>query len=385
MKENLRDYFRSAKVRARKYIKLLLGDEQKENETIQSGEEVRWDAYARWENEVEQINVAKAWGRLEKDIDKKRYFFHRTWFKAAASVAIVMFGAWSLWIIQPTIDTSVENTIIRDTASVYLTMDNGESISLSDSVKNEIKETDGTEIKRTVGAISYLKKRSVDAFKVKSQVACYNTINVPRGANYKITLSDGTTVELNSESKLKYPVQFNGKRRMVTLTGEAYFDVTHTGKPFVVNVNGVKVFVLGTEFNVRGYQDESNIETTLVEGKVRVKAPNMNPVVLKPNQQAKVNQEKESLSVQKVNASRFIAWRKGVFIFQNTKLVDVMRTLQRWYNIEVEYETEAIKNIEFGGTLSKHVGFDQVVDMFDQIDEIEVRIEGNKVKFLTNK
>ena len=151
-------------------------------------------------------------------------------------------------------------------------------------------------------------------------------------------LSDGTKVWLNSESQLKYPVAFNdGETRQVELVyGEAYFDVSpstaHKGARFKVFNQSQEVEVLGTEFNIKAYKDETNIYTTLVEGKVAISAAGKNQI-LKPNQQSNLNLETGSIEITTVDVYNETTWIDGIFSFENKPLKEILKVLSRWVMI----------------------------------------------------
>lgn len=186
----------------------------------------------------------------------------------------------------------------------------------------------------------------------------YNYLTIPRGGQYLLKLSDGTQVWLNSESKLKYPVSFvDGQARQVELIyGEAYFDVSpsteHKGTVFQVINASQNVEVLGTEFNIKAYNDEANIYTTLVEGKVAVSHVNANQI-LSPGQQFNLNITNGETSVTKVDVYRETSWRKGIFSFRHKPLKEIMKVLSRWYDMDVIFLDKDLENEKFIGTLSK--------------------------------
>jgi ferric-dicitrate binding protein FerR (iron transport regulator) len=164
----------------------------------------------------------------------------------------------------------------------------------------------------------------------------YNRMVIPRGGGYKVLLSDGTRVWLNTASQLKYPVSFGTGQRVVELTGEGYFEVAkNAAQPFIVKVNNAAIQVLGTHFNVSAYPDEQATATTVLEGAVRVSTGSQQ-VVLKPGQMAEVKEAGIRLE-QGVDVDKITAWQKGFFYFNNDKLSDIMRTLERWYDVKVTY------------------------------------------------
>lgn len=188
-----------------------------------------------------------------------------------------------------------------------------------------------------------------------------HNLTTPKGGTYSITLPDGTKVWLNAASTLKYPSRFSGDERIVELEGEAFFEVRKTGSPedgksgsqkipFKVITNGQTVEVLGTKFNISAYPDEQEVKTTLVEGKVRVKAAaigvairNTQYTILSPKEQA-ITREAHTI-IQQVDVQQFTAWRGGTFRFDDTPLVDIMRQVSRWYDVEVDYSQLPDKRI----------------------------------------
>lgn len=192
----------------------------------------------------------------------------------------------------------------------------------------------------------------------RNKQIAYNYLTIPRGGQFYVELSDGTKVWLNSESKLKYPVSFvEGDTRKVELIyGEAYFDVSpsteNKGSKFKVYNNKQEIKVLGTEFNVKAYNEEFNIYTTLVEGKVEVgyDAKRQN---LLPGQQANFDLQTNLFSVYQVDVYNEISWREGIFSFENKSLKEIMTVLSRWYDTEVVFENKALEKEEFVGVLGK--------------------------------
>ena len=196
--------------------------------------------------------------------------------------------------------------------------------------------------------------------------AVYNYLTIPRGGKFFIKLSDGTQVWLNSETKLKFPVAFiEGQTRQVELVyGEAYFDVSpstkHKGAHFKVINHKQEVDVIGTEFNIKAYQDEATIYTTLVEGKVDVKIANKKQR-LAPNQQLNLNIKTNSALVKNVDVYNEISWKEGVFSFENITLKEMMKVLSRWYDFDFVFKNKAIENEVFDGVLRKNQSLDEIL------------------------
>ncbi|HVK49133.1 MAG TPA: FecR domain-containing protein, partial [Pseudobacter sp.] len=212
----------------------------------------------------------------------------------------------------------------------------------------------------------------------KGSEAVFNSMSTPKGRQYNLTLPDGTQVWLNSESSIRYPTVFNGKERRVEVTGEAYFSVSRNNKmPFIVNVDRqADIQVLGTEFNVNSYANEASINTTLLEGSVRVKANKLSQI-LTPGQQAQVGQDKKIRLVKDVDIDKVIAWKNGYFNFNDADLHEIMRQLERWYDIEVVY-AKPVQPVEFRGKLERSLSLSQVLEGL-QLMQVKFRIEGRKV------
>ena len=202
-------------------------------------------------------------------------------------------------------------------------------------------------------------------------------IRVPRGGEFSMKLSDATMVYLNAETDLSYPVQFYGEERRVKLTGEAYFDVTKSDKPFVVEVNGFEVKVLGTRFNIHAYQEETRFETTLEQGRVQVQTKD-HTLLLEPGEQAVLTEEGE-LSKQKVDVRRYTAWKDGQFVFDDERLEDVMNRVARWYDIKVFYRNPEVKDIRINGNISRYKDFSVLLEKIEKLEIVYFDIKGNVI------
>lgn len=280
--------------------------------------------------------------------------------KYAAILVVII--ASSYFIKTKSHNNPVENTpVIVDTkiesgtSKAILTLEDGSVLKLEKGATLKIKNaySNGTEI-------VYKTKNK------KEQKLSYNYLTVPRGGQYFVKLSDGTKVWLNSESKLKYPVNFiKGQTRDVELVyGEAYFDVSPSidngGAEFKVFNNKQEIRVLGTEFNIKAYKDETNIYTTLVEGKVEVNYDNAKRN-LKPNQQSNIDINSGLLLIKMVDVYNEVSWKEGVFSFEDKSLKEIMKILSRWYDIEVEFKNDKIKEEEFIGVIGKEQKMEDIL------------------------
>ncbi len=208
----------------------------------------------------------------------------------------------------------------------------------------------------------------------------YNTISTPAGGEYQVKLSDGTLVWLNAKSSIKFPTIFSENERHVEITGEVYFDVSHNlNKPFVVETDGQKVRVLGTQFNINAYSKVKGIKTTLVEGSVLVQSDLKNlSKILKPGEESILDQNHSNLSVRKVDLESALAWKNGYFIFQDADLEEIMEQIARWYDADIEYAT-ANRNIQFGGAISKYRKLPEVLSLLEMTEKVKFKIEGRRV------
>ena len=222
---------------------------------------------------------------------------------------------------------------------------------------------------------------------IANQEIAYNYLTIPRGGQYFIKLADGTKVWLNSESQLKYPTQFvEGQSREVELIyGEAYFDVSpsteHHGADFKVLHSKQEIQVLGTEFNVSAYKDESEIQTTLVEGKVSVNNFGA-PQLLFPDQQAIVNVLDKNVVVKDVDAKSIVSWKNGIFDFKDKSLKDIMRVLIRWYDMNVVFENTGLQQKRFNGRINKHYTIEAILLTLKNASVIDTYEINNKTILL---
>lgn len=213
-----------------------------------------------------------------------------------------------------------------------------------------------------------------------SKEIVYNILNIPRGGQFYLTLSDGTEVWLNSESQLKYPVAFmGGKTRRVELVyGEAFFNVSpsteHQGAKFEVVNNSQELEVLGTQFNIKAYKDESNVLTTLVEGKIQIKTSTAKQILV-PNQQSNVSIVNNEISVQIVDVENEISWIKGVFSFKGKPLKDIMKVISRWYDVDIVFENKDLESIKFKGSLDKNQEIEEILSIMksNSINNYEIK------------
>ncbi len=218
---------------------------------------------------------------------------------------------------------------------------------------------------------------SYAAGKTSGAKAEKHTLETPHGGEYRIVLSDGTTVWMNCESRLDFPPVFAGGERRVSLSGEAFFDVAPSGVPFIIEAGGTQIRVHGTRFNVRNYADEHRQETTLVEGSVEVTTAGAS-IQLAPGEQA-VLDDAGSLSKQQVDADKHASWKDGNVVFEDERLEDIMHKLGRWYNFDVRYRTDALRDIRFTGNIDRYGDIRTLLEKIAKLNVVRFDIDGNQI------
>ena len=188
-----------------------------------------------------------------------------------------------------------------------------------------------------------------------------------------ITLSDGTRVHLNAETRLTYPVCFSSKERIVQIEGEAYFDVAPDKEhPFIVKTSHTSIRVTGTSFNVRAYADEDTESTTLISGTVRINSGN-EEFELVPNQHYTYNKNTGTNTVANVNTDLYTSWESGSFIFLNVPLENVMSYLSKWYGFQYSIEDEAAKQVRIGAYLNRYANMNPIIDMITELNLVNIK------------
>lgn len=259
-----------------------------------------------------------------------------------------------------------------------LTLSNGTRINLDQAENGKIANEAGLVVTKNDGQLIYSSGSSeVDTSFYKNLT---NTVETPRGGEYRIVLPDGTLVWLNAASSLRFPAVFTGNERKVELQGEAYFEVvSNKSIPFRVKSNSQIVEVLGTHFNINSYTDENTIRTTLIEGSIKVFTENNKlSQTLEPGEQASVKTDISSIKINNVNTEEFIAWKNGYFLFNNENIESIMRKISRWYNVEIVYEGQ-IPEGEFGGAVSKSKNISEVLRILQRTKAVNFKVQGRRV------
>ena len=314
--------------------------------------------------------------RMENE--KKRG--HNRWYWAAAAViAILICGGTTLFYTMRISDNQQQNTALFNEDNSEIRPGTTVAI-LTQGDKKPIKLTDEISFKRLNSHHQQVNK------KTDPKSESFNNLSTPRGGEFKITLEEGTELWLNAETTLRYPESFGMDVRRVVVSGEAYFKVAkEQDRPFYVVCGGQEVRVHGTEFNVNGYSDESNIYTTLVNGSISLRSikGNGSELVLTPGLQAVFSRNSESAHVGRVNTYVMTSWRNGMFVFENQSMEQIMRTLSRWYNFDYEFSSPSVAKTVLMGSIPRYSSFAEVVEIFHKLGGIQLKLQNSKVIITT--
>lgn len=294
---------------------------------------------------------------------------YRRWWVAASILLLLAAGGYFMTMYTTDVPDMVEvgpPMIAPGKEGAVLTLADGSQVLLDTIMSGTVALQNGVTAKVVDGALVY---------EGKGNAVVYNTMSTPKGRQFQLTLPDGTKVWLNAASTIRYPTAFSGAERKVDITGEAYFEVTKGVTPFVVNAdNRAEITVLGTHFNVNSYSNEERLATTLLEGSVRVSKGNTSRQI-RPGEQALVTESVQVVSG--VNTAQVVAWKDGLFDFDGASLEQVMRQLERWYDIEVVYKGK-VPNITFWGGITKDVALADLLTGLKR-SEVNFKIEGRQL------
>lgn len=306
---------------------------------------------------------------------RRRSRFVFRWGVAAAVVLLIGSGVW-MWQMFGREQVPGTSLLAAGSPLAHLTLADGQVVALSDGLRDTLVQgnirvvTDGK-------SIAYQPEN-------KTATAARNQLEVPRKGEFFLLLSDGTRVWLNSETTLRYPVCFTGSERRVEVVGEAYFEVRQdSGRPFRVELAGRgEVEVTGTAFNVRHYPDEAKALVTLTEGRVNLSGGTRS-ISLRPGEQGAV--ENGNLAKETVNTRLYTAWKDGRFVFKEQPLEEIMRTLARWYDVNIEFADEGVKEATFSGNLRRYDDFGTIIRMLESVRVARFEVLGNHIRVFIYK
>lgn len=328
---------------------------------------------------LQQIRADESSEQIRADQRPVRTMRSVRWLAAALFVLLAGIGSWLLFFNrhkQPVDIAQHErfrNDVAPGTNAAILTLADGKEIVLDSSATGTISKQGNATIANNKGQLTYtaLHEKPSDLF--------YNTLTTQRGNQYQLVLPDGSKVWLNSASSITYPTAFLGKERKVVVRGEAYFEVAANQKlPFIVQERDMTVQVLGTHFNVNGYEDEIAMKTTLLEGKIRV-LKGSSSSLLKPGQQAVLsNNSNDQLNVvNDANIEEVMAWKNGEFMFTDAPIESIMRQVARWYDVDVVYDASVTGH--FVADIPRNVPLSRLLKLLELTDQVHFKIDGKKI------
>jgi len=319
--------------------------------------------------------------RLRRTLNRQERRKHIQHWSVAASVVLLigLFGGYLFSVYRTTPDHHTHRLTEQNAPDRHaeLILANGQRILLHrhNHLIQGLKETN---IRHdSPNELDYMTAQIVEG---ENTEEIYNTLRIPTGGFYRLTLSDGSRVWLNSLTELHYPVSFNGRERKIRLSGEAYFEVTpDSTRPFIVMTDEVDIKVYGTVFNVNTYRKE-RVQTTLIRGKVGVHVRTTGQeTLLQPEQLAEYTTADRQIRVKKVDPYSYIAWKDGEFVFQEETIEEIMERLSRWYDIEVIYADEAVRRKRFTGIINRYENLEKILRLIAAPSTLQFGIKGNTV------
>ncbi|MFH6770066.1 FecR domain-containing protein [Gaetbulibacter aquiaggeris] len=389
----MNDIFHISKLLIKKRLKILTLSEElqlkKFNKQYPFSKNIKIEDLVDNIDDYAAINKEKAWESIQKKSQKikdKTVFkiSNKKWYQYAAAALIIGILATAYLLKETLINKPIENTpiIVKQDVKVILPGSDKATLTLEDGSVVILEKGNDYQSQNVNSNGQQIVYKAGD--KKTSEIA-FNYLTIPRGGQFFIKLSDGTQVWLNSESQLKYPITFiEGKARVVELVyGEAYFDVSpsteHQGAEFKVFNRSQEVEVLGTEFNIKAYKDETNIYTTLVEGEVAISSGSQYNKLI-PGQQSNLNLGNQSITIAKVDVNAETSWRNGIFSFRGKSLKEIMKVISRWYDVDVAFENEKLEDITFKGVLGKNQDIKEILETIKSLSVIKTyEINGKQI------
>jgi transmembrane sensor len=310
----------------------------------------------------------------------KKLWILRSRISGAAAAVILLLLAGYFYRASYFSNTVTGTDIAPGSNRATLTLASGKVISLSDALQGKLDESSDVSVTKTKdGQIVYTSGSAVNKHNNITKDVALNTVATPRGGQYQVIMPDGSRVWLNAASSIRFPVTFGQQRkRIVELNGEAYFEVAKDREhPFVVSSKGQQVEVLGTHFNVSSYAEEGLTKTTLLEGSVKISVSSGRTEVLRPGQQSVL--KGSGLDVFTVSTEQAVAWKDALFVFDHDNLENIMYKISRWYDVEVVYNNEGVKNELFSGKVSRFENVSEVLKKLALTDAVKFKIEGRRI------
>jgi transmembrane sensor len=290
---------------------------------------------------------------------------YRNWFRIAA-VAVLLITVTGIFFLFDTQEKPKQATQIQPAGIDLPPGGNKAVLTLADATQIVLDSAaNGTLANQGKTTVVKLGNQILYKAAGKSGEVLYNTISTPRSGQYQLTLPDNSKVWLNAESMIRFPVAFAGNERKIEISGEVYLEVTKDDfKPFIVMAGDARITVMGTSFNIRAYKDENNLKATLVEGKIKISSKTEEKQIV-PGQQVRVMSQGELFVQENVNIREILAWKNGLFIFNNATAEEILSQVARWYDVEIEYAGETGSET-FYGVISRRSNVFKVLNIMQQ-------------------
>ncbi|WP_318311745.1 FecR family protein [Flagellimonas crocea] len=334
--------------------------------------------------DIHQLDPQKAWERIynEHHTHKSNKRLTTKFMRyAAVFIGIVGLGVYYTVFNSKETDAMVET----DPTAIILELGNGETRILSQSGSTAIVTKDGNVLGTKAENVVDYSQSDIDA--VDNELV-YNTLHIPNGKTFKIVLSDGTTVNLNAGSTLTYPIKFiPGQQRKVTLIGEAFFHVKKNEEnPFIVTSQSLDIRVLGTQFNVTSYPEDTNQKTVLVEGSVRLYESGTSyseddSTLLTPGDMASWESAYKKMSVKKVDTELYTSWMNGKLVLKGLKFKDIIKKLERHYGVSIQNKNMDLEDRVFTATFDVET-IEEVLNTFVSETYFDYLIEDDQITIL---
>mgnify|MGYP005869996031 CR=1 FL=1 len=348
---------------------------------LQESEDHRllWEKFRQkgyFENTLSELHAVDAEGAYREFLrNRKRYRVRKLMKYAAILLPFAFLMGWAArqaFRTNETVNLPVVEQITHGKVKAQLFLSDGTKCNLGES---DCQLNEGqVNVVVSGGKLQYENKAGEAEEEMK-----YNVLVVPRGGEYTLALSDGTIVNLNSGSELKYPVLFTGDTRTVRVSGEAYFEVAEdAAHPFIVETRGIEVKVLGTGFNVMAYPDDEESAVTLVHGKVGIQTDRQQ-LILQPDEQYVYQLTTQQGTVRKVDASQYVSWREGILNFDQMPLDELARKLGRWYDVEFFFASEQLKQLKFSGAFKKYNDLYYVLNLIEELTDVRFAVNNRTV------
>lgn len=365
-------------------VKSLRGELTPGEETLflswKSRSKANEEMYGRLEREYkehseyplfQQFDARREWSTVAKGIRGRRST--RRFYRVAVAASLLILGVASYLLFPP--EQKVPPRLAAVTPAEY-SFSKKASLILPGGDTLQITPVTMDTIMKQLPFVSNNGEALVYHDTPATDTLVYNTLEIPRGGAYSLQLADGTKVMLNSESRLRFPQAFTGDTREVFLDGEGYFQVAkNTAKPFIVHCSDYKVRVLGTTFNISAYPGDNVSMTTLVEGRVNVERGDTR-VLLTPGVMASVT--RSGISTREVEVDSYISWTKDQFSFSEERLVDLLKKISRWYDVDFVFDDPGIEDYKFSGFIPRYENITAVLQIMEQAANVTFKTGDNK-------